>query len=790
MADAGNIVPPQGLVIGRGRVRNRPQRPRVLPPQQEQWKIEALRLLGWQSRTAGQTTTYNSLKESADRVLDGAMRGGGEHGAAATTNLLKGAGEEFQAYHRLRTAFEKAKPRTPDMVEGLRRAAQAYLDHYAEHDRWRRQDTTNVKKKEACDATIKELAKFDLAQRVDQLGAPPWDSVASMEGASLKTSFDLLSMPKGEQRPQTLDGEHNSPAFWIKGRNDRGETDRSYILKPMCKSAQPGFPDGGEPGREALSARMADMLNGALGLTLPVPETQIVSLPKTELPEESYKPKEDAFDDQSAMTDGKTVVGSVQQFERTQGEMRDLSRGALAQIPTRATQELAVLDIVLLNTDRHGGNMLVKPGQNGESSLVPIDHGLCLPPREATDQLTNNIGTSHNALLGLPGSHEPFTPEMLTALDRLDPDVLAGGMKRERETIEQAHPATAGTVSDDAIELSRRSAMFLKLAARRLCPAAIQVGLSRFHAELFDPALDMQTFPQLVDRIVTELEGDQDDIKEFFLMPVEMQRKVKQDLAESGWQTGRFSAEASILANPASALRTWKAKLRAPNLERDPNRRPPDLDENTEQKVQEIIRAFPKTPVPKDDNETSTLLEDWRDWTRLGGTRDKLREAIGLIGVRPPKSQAAYEKLADAVKILKQGTAMKQGLANDTTDPVVAAIESELDFMTQLQPTLAPNSRQRAIQTIQRVRDTLNTQPPPDAPAKKRLATAVTRGRDELYDEGRARMKTKLEAIKNGNYPEDAKKRATSIKGELSGGAVVYAYQEIRQIDQALADAA
>lgn len=61
------------------------------------------------------------------------------------------------------------------------------------------------------------------------------------------------------------------------------------------------------------------------------------------------------------MTDGRTVVGSVQQFERTQGEMRDLSRGALAQVPTRATQELAVLDIVLLNTDRHGGNMLVKP---------------------------------------------------------------------------------------------------------------------------------------------------------------------------------------------------------------------------------------------------------------------------------------------------------------------------------------------------------------------------------------------------------------------------------------------
>lgn len=789
MADPENIALTRGPVIGKGRVRNHPLRPPVLTQQQEQWKIEALRLLGWRSRTAGQTTTYNSLKESADRVLDGAMRGGGEHSATATEKLLKGAGKEFQTYHRLRTAFEKAKPRTPDMVEGLRLAAQAYLDHYADHDRRRQQDPANVKKKDVCEATIKELAKFDLAQRVNQLGAPPWDSVSSMEGASLKTSFDLLSMPKGEQRPQTLDGQHNSPAFWIKGRNDRGETDRSYILKPMCKSAQPGFPDGGEPGREALSTRMADMLNGALGLTLPVPDTQIVSLPKTELPEESYRPRENAFTDQSAMTDGKTVVGSVQQFERTQGEMRDLSRGALARVPTRATQELAVLDIVLLNTDRHSGNMLVKPGQNGVSSLVPIDHGLCLPSREATDQITANIGSGHNALLSLPGSHEPFTPEMLTALERLDPDVLAGGMKRERDTIELAHPATAGTVSDEAIEMSRRSAMFLKLAAPRLCPAAIQVGLSRFNGELFDPALNMQTFPQLVDRIVTELEDDQNDIKEYFLMPVEMQRKVKQDLDASGWETGKFGIQASIMVNPASALRTWKAKLRAPDLRRDPNRRPPDLDENTEQKVQQIIRAFPNTPVPKNDNETSALLENWQDWTRLDGTPDKLREAIGLTGVRSPRSKTAFENLADAVKILKQGTAMKQGLANDTTDPVVAAIENELDFMTRLQPTLAPNSRERATQTIQQVRETLNTQPPLDAVAKKNLATEVTRARDELYDEGRARMTSKLEAIENGNYPEGAKKRATDVKGEVSGGAVVYAYEEISKIDQVFADA-
>lgn len=44
-------------------------------------------------------------------------------------------------------------------------------------------------------------------------------------------------------------------------------------------------------------------------------------------------------------------------------------------------QRIAVLDLRLLNTDRHGGNILVvkDTDQDGGLKLVPIDHAFCLP---------------------------------------------------------------------------------------------------------------------------------------------------------------------------------------------------------------------------------------------------------------------------------------------------------------------------------------------------------------------------------------------------------------------------
>eukprot|EP00656_Telonema_subtile_P028802 TRINITY_DN3143_c0_g1_i2.p1 TRINITY_DN3143_c0_g1~~TRINITY_DN3143_c0_g1_i2.p1 ORF type:complete len:593 (-),score=86.63 TRINITY_DN3143_c0_g1_i2:39-1817(-) len=86
----------------------------------------------------------------------------------------------------------------------------------------------------------------------------------------------------------------------------------------------------------------------------------------------------------SLTVEGQAVEGSVQSFidhnhsadeddARNPGGWRDHHR-----YPEHQVHKVGVLDIRLFNTDRHGGNLLVRE-QDDEVVLVPIDHGLCLP---------------------------------------------------------------------------------------------------------------------------------------------------------------------------------------------------------------------------------------------------------------------------------------------------------------------------------------------------------------------------------------------------------------------------
>jgi hypothetical protein len=48
--------------------------------------------------------------------------------------------------------------------------------------------------------------------------------------------------------------------------------------------------------------------------------------------------------------------------------------------PVHEVHKIAQLDMRLANTDRNGGNILARrDGATGEWTLIPIDHGMCLP---------------------------------------------------------------------------------------------------------------------------------------------------------------------------------------------------------------------------------------------------------------------------------------------------------------------------------------------------------------------------------------------------------------------------
>ncbi|PIN12378.1 Phosphatidylinositol 4-kinase [Handroanthus impetiginosus] len=69
-------------------------------------------------------------------------------------------------------------------------------------------------------------------------------------------------------------------------------------------------------------------------------------------------------------------IGSLQMFMENNGSCEDMGPSAF---PVQEVHKIAVLDMRMANADRHAGNILVSKGEDGQTVLIPIDHGYCLP---------------------------------------------------------------------------------------------------------------------------------------------------------------------------------------------------------------------------------------------------------------------------------------------------------------------------------------------------------------------------------------------------------------------------
>ncbi|KAH9609219.1 hypothetical protein KSS87_000479 [Heliosperma pusillum] len=82
----------------------------------------------------------------------------------------------------------------------------------------------------------------------------------------------------------------------------------------------------------------------------------------------------DGYDDSSK----NLKIGSLQMYMKNFGSCEDMGPGAF---PVEEVHKISVLDIRLANADRHAGNILVAKDSEGRISLIPIDHGYCLPSK-------------------------------------------------------------------------------------------------------------------------------------------------------------------------------------------------------------------------------------------------------------------------------------------------------------------------------------------------------------------------------------------------------------------------
>ncbi|KAL5582065.1 hypothetical protein UlMin_014507 [Ulmus minor] len=106
-------------------------------------------------------------------------------------------------------------------------------------------------------------------------------------------------------------------------------------------------------------------------------------------------------------------IASLQQFIPHDS---DASDNGTSSFPVAALHRIGILDIRILNTDRHAGNLLVRKvegvGSFVQVDLVPIDHGFCLP---------ESLEDPYFEWIHWPQASIPFSEDELEYIDHLDP---------------------------------------------------------------------------------------------------------------------------------------------------------------------------------------------------------------------------------------------------------------------------------------------------------------------------------------------------------------------------------
>ncbi len=517
-------------------------------------------------------------------------------------------------------------------TERLRVACQGYLDHFAKHGKSQQQQEQNIRKRDECQSTLARLseeAELDRKEaELTQMLTPPWDSATQMRALTMKAKndFESLDIEDDENVQASLNlaeqlgdpGVNNS--FWVNGKGgQKSGATKTFIFKPMEKASPLGIvPPFGQAPREIMAGRVADVLNGMLGIDINMPETQLITVDRKRFPKPPKKGK--GF---KPPLQG-DVVGSLQQFAPTNGSLGSQPKGIRKAVSPQCCQDMAVFDTITGNCDRHFGNFLVS-GDEQNAKLVPIDHGLTFPE----DPLwLCRMGPTQNSLLSLPGSHEKFSEETIKKLKNFDPETLKQSLQGESSTVDTVHPGIQGKLSDRALDLAKQRAIFLQLACDELTPAAMQTALAENSLTLFpDPLLKDQEFREAAGKAITEAKATQGLLKKFLLMPPDEQTLLTSALGQNGWGSDR-ELGSTFGGNKVMMLAAFATGLKIPKL--------PESGGKNTSIPPEMAAMFPAAPA--------RLVPHWKELVKKLGTdkRDEMVAKLRLLASKffwPPDVQ-------------------------------------------------------------------------------------------------------------------------------------------------------
>jgi hypothetical protein len=433
------------------------------------------------------------------------------------------------------------------------------------------------------------------------------------------------------------------------GDNGAAQPDQSnfkMVVKPMTKEiAVAGFAAGGGASREMMGSVVGDKLQEMLGIDLNVAKTKLVQVDGGKIglnPGEKVTASVQAFIKQG---DTPYDIAVKQLVERTGVLHNDLAKFAVeaeirdflnSKVSEAEIQSKAVFDLVALHADRHYKNFLVDP----DNKLVPIDHGNILPTREGLRARSAELGPGAAILAQTAAAKKPLSFEMMERIERLDIDALVQTMVDAKQEMDRQTPGADAGNLDEGIQNSKRSAEFLKFAARQLTLEEIYKAYSEQAVNIFFNEEDdkLAGFARAVmavrpnPKVAADVEsrygpiqgvgkGSKEDKAKFKEEVQKNKAKLRADITALGW-LGPTSASDSVFDElfEKHLLRVWDiidkdlraAKLKLPvNMPPKPSVKPTISDETWHcfQKLGGFQAASRQGLKPQKNNVRSILIQ-------------------------------------------------------------------------------------------------------------------------------------------------------------------------------------
>jgi len=148
-----------------------------------------------------------------------------------------------------------------------------------------------------------------------------------------------------------------------------------------------------------------------------VPKTSLIVLRHPELKDRSPQVSSPMVDLSKLPSNIK--FGSLQEYVENDGSSADFGQSLF---PVNEVHKIGILDLMLFNTDRHSGNILLKKQDDDDSyKLIPIDHGFSMP---------ESLDGAWFDWLTWPQAKKPFNTETKNFIESIQVEEEADMLKK------------------------------------------------------------------------------------------------------------------------------------------------------------------------------------------------------------------------------------------------------------------------------------------------------------------------------------------------------------------------